>query len=193
MQAAAGDTLFLCHSCGAPLPSEFVNLDGPTPCPNCGAQFQVLLFPALRRPQQAAAPAQTLVEGESTCFYHPAKKAVVPCDHCGRFLCALCDIETAGRHLCPQCLEGGVVSTPASSEIIYYDTIAFWLSLVGLLLLWPSIVTAPAALYYAVRYRKAPRSAARRSGIQWWFAVILSLVQIFLWGALIVLIVLQGF
>jgi len=25
---------------------------------------------------------------EAACFYHPQKKAVIPCDSCGRFLCA---------------------------------------------------------------------------------------------------------
>ena len=46
-----------------------------------------------------------VVEGEAACFYHPGKRATVPCGVCGRFLCALCDLELNGRHVCPACLE----------------------------------------------------------------------------------------
>ena len=48
-----------------------------------------------------------LVDGEASCFYHPAKKAVLPCESCGRFLCAVCDVEMNGQHLCPACLASG--------------------------------------------------------------------------------------
>jgi hypothetical protein len=66
------------------------------------------LFPALNRPADLGATAVTaLMDGEATCFYHPQKRAHVPCDACGRFLCALCDLDLNGRHLCPACLESG--------------------------------------------------------------------------------------
>jgi hypothetical protein len=75
-------------------------------CPACQLSTQVLLFPAYDRPAPAGAPAQKVVmEGEAACFYHPNHRAYVPCDACGRFLCALCDLELQGRHLCPACLE----------------------------------------------------------------------------------------
>jgi hypothetical protein len=48
-----------------------------------------------------------VAEGEATCFFHPQKRAQVPCDACGRFLCALCDCEFGDQHLCPACLESG--------------------------------------------------------------------------------------
>ena len=58
-------------------------------------------------PKAGVLPEAILTEGEAACFYHANKKAVVPCDQCGRFLCALCDLEVSDKHVCPVCLEGG--------------------------------------------------------------------------------------
>src|SRR4026207_1126810 len=98
----------LCPACYAPLPPSHFNTRSFEPCPTCPAKVQAAVFPAAFR---TMAPGQTgeriLVQGESSCFYHEQKKAVVPCDACGRFLCALCDVDLNGKHLCPQCLDTG--------------------------------------------------------------------------------------
>ena len=41
-----------------------------------------------------------LVEGEAACFYHAEKRATVACSACGRFLCALCDLDFSDHHFC---------------------------------------------------------------------------------------------
>src|SRR5688500_6830337 len=77
-------------------------------CQQCKAPSQVEVFPALLAPPRVGEIAEALqIEGESSCFYHPAKKAVVPCDGCGRFLCALCEIDLGGQKLCSSCIETG--------------------------------------------------------------------------------------
>ena len=97
-----------CPKCQTPLLENAINSFGLAPCPGCQNLLQLEIFPALFRQN---APAQAgeglLVEGESTCFYHSGKKAVLPCQGCGRFLCALCDCELNGEHFCPACLETG--------------------------------------------------------------------------------------
>src|SRR5580765_4769226 len=98
-----------CPKCRTPL-TAFQSFNQPDflPCPYCDAPLQVEIFPAFFRPIAAGANAEALMlEGEASCFYHPQKKAVRPCDGCGRFLCALCDCELQGEHFCPACLEGG--------------------------------------------------------------------------------------
>src|SRR6266446_893460 len=95
-----------CTDCGARIPS--VLLDGLFHmCPRCQAWLQVHLFPAFAREVAVVAAEPALIEGESSCFYHPHKKALLACEGCGRFLCALCDVEIGGVHRCPRCLEAG--------------------------------------------------------------------------------------
>src|SRR4051812_10375500 len=95
-----------CSNCKCGLPTD--NLDGAFHlCPRCGDWVQAYVFPALRRLQPVTLAESALVEGQSSCFYHPQKLAAIACESCGRFLCALCDVEIGGVHRCPRCLESG--------------------------------------------------------------------------------------
>src|SRR5271154_2454763 len=97
-----------CTRCHTPFSDGYFNRAAFTPCSTCAAPLQVEIFPAFFRPVSRGRDAEAvMVEGESSCFYHPKKKAVAPCDGCGRFLCALCDCELNQRHYCPGCLESG--------------------------------------------------------------------------------------
>lgn len=97
-----------CPSCRRPLPLDPAWLETAVSCPACQAPLQVIPFPALGRQAAAGLAAEPVANpDDAACFQHPAKKAVVPCDACGRFLCALCDLEVEGQHLCPACLESG--------------------------------------------------------------------------------------
>src|SRR5512140_3781205 len=97
-----------CPKCTQALPPDVLNKAGLEPCPYCNTQVQAAVFPAIFKwIQPGEAGARILVEVESSCFYPEQKKAVIPCDNCGRFLCSLCDVELNGRHLCPMCLESG--------------------------------------------------------------------------------------
>ena len=101
-------TAVSCPNCRAPLPDDPAALAALDRCPACGTRVKICLFPAFTAgPRSGALPEAVLAEGEAACFYHAGNKAVVPCDQCGRFLCALCDLELAGRHVCPVCLESG--------------------------------------------------------------------------------------
>ena len=57
------------------------------------------LHPYADRPGRITVADALLSEGESSCFYHPNKRAVVPCDQCGRFLCTLCRVDFGQRVL----------------------------------------------------------------------------------------------
>src|SRR5215469_11439342 len=98
--------LVSCTNCKAPLPEDVFNWHELTLCPGCRSPLQVEIFPALFRASTPGRSGEAVMEAtESSCFYHPAKKAVIPCEACGRFLCGLCDCEFNGSHLCPSCLE----------------------------------------------------------------------------------------
>jgi hypothetical protein len=181
-----------CPNCQTPLAETDVNHADFGPCSECRSPLQVEVFPALFR---RVAPPQTgdlmLVEGESTCFYHATKKAVLPCHSCGRFLCALCDCEFNGEHYCPACLEigktKGKIKNLETSRTLW-DSIALTLALlpVVLLIFWfVTIVTAPMALFISIRYWNAPLSLVRRTKIRYVVAMILATLQITGWILLI--------
>ncbi len=97
-----------CPACRRPLPNDAHALAALSACPSCGGELEAIPFPALGRgPRVGRAAEATSTPEDAACFQHPGKRAVVPCDGCGRFLCALCDLEIEGNHLCPACLEAG--------------------------------------------------------------------------------------
>lgn len=108
------------------------------------------------------------------------------CDHCGRGLCSLCDLPVGGKHVCSACLgkldKDGQIATLKNHEVLH-DDIALALALIPILL-WPfTLVTAPLALFYAVRHWNAPKnSMLPRSRVRLYIACLFALVQCAGWG-----------
>jgi hypothetical protein len=158
-------------------------------CPQCESTLWIDVFPALFRQTTPGQNAEiALVDGESTCFYHSAKRAVLPCHGCGRFLCALCDCELNGEHFCPGCLEVGKAKGKIKNlenRRTRYDSIAFSLAVlpVATIAFWfLTIVTAPLALFTSIRYWNAPLSIVRHSRIRFVLASAVAVVEIAVWG-----------
>lgn len=147
------------------------------------------VFPAALRPPGPAAPAEAImVEGEASCFYHPKKKAVLPCESCGRFLCALCDLELHGQHICPACLKAGKQKgkiRQLENRRTLYDSLALAVAVYPMIFVWTTIIGAPIALYIAIRYWKAPTSIVSRSRWRAWLAIVIALLQIAGWVAIL--------
>jgi hypothetical protein len=146
---------------------------------------QVEVFPALfRRTASTETGEMVLMDGESTCFYHANKRAVIPCMSCGRFMCALCDCELNGDHFCPACLERGKAKGKIKNLDNYrivYDRIALSLTVVPVitLIFWfMTIFTAPMALFITVRHWNAPRSIIHRTKIRYVLAIIFATLEI---------------
>lgn len=184
--------LLHCPKCRAALLQHPFNRGEFAPCSFCQARLQIEVFPALfRRVEAGCAGEAIILEGEAGCFYHPQKRAVLPCDGCGRFLCALCDCEHQGRHLCPACLETGRTRGSIKSlehKRVRYDNMAMALALLPLLLFYFTIVTAPTVLYVAIRYRKAPLGLTQRSRLKLFIAAGIAILQIGGWSALLIAI-----
>src|SRR5579859_7190467 len=129
-----------CPACSAPMPGALFNQPELKPCPQCGRLCQIEVFPALFQPVVHGRDGEPLlIEGEASCFYHVQKKAIVPCEACGRFLCALCDCELHGKHFCPACLETGKQKgriEKLENQRTLYDSIASLGSLPGRLDFW---------------------------------------------------------
>lgn len=180
-----------CTKCGFALPAAFFNTQKAEDCPSCSAQTRVEVFPALFRRSGPAQAAET-VSGEiqASCFFHEAKKAVVACEGCGRFLCALCDIEFDGRHLCPHCVEVGRTRGTLENletQRTLYDNIALFIAVIPIVACYfLTFLTAPIALYVAIRYWNAPSSIIPRTKARAAAAIVLAGVQIVVWGMILV-------
>lgn len=171
-----------CTRCGAPLPLADAIREYGAVCHTCGSVTWANVFPAAFQPLSGHAAEPVVDDTEASCFYHATKRAVVHCDSCGRFLCSLCQIELGGENLCPACVEAGrrAKTLPKlENHRILYDSIALAIAVIpALFFLWPAIVGAPAALYVAFRYRKAPGSLVRKRRIQFVLAIVLALAEI---------------
>jgi hypothetical protein len=155
-------------------------------CPGCTRQFAAAVFPAFIRPAVTAAqPEKLVVEGEASCFYHPDKRASVPCTSCGRFLCALCDIVVGERHLCPACVETGRTKgrfLEFETSRTLWDTAALTIAVLPTILcFYISLFTAPTAIVVAVMGWKKPSSIIPRNRWRLWVAIVLGVLQIAAW------------
>ena len=174
-----------CTNCKAPLSKDAANTNSLVACAACASLLRVDVFPAINRSSpvgQAGAALQ--VDKEAGCFYHPRKKAVVPCGTCGRFLCALCDVSLNGQHLCPACLEKGKTHRKIKNlenHRTCYDTVALLVATVSILIYWITIFTAPIVIYLTVRHWKSPSSIIPRTRIRFILAFLIAGVQIAGW------------
>ncbi len=195
-----------CSHCGGDFPLESAAGWTEKPCPICQEKLRVYAFPAIQGPLvRRSGAAVAAMEGEAACFFHPHKRAAIPCDGCGRFLCTLCDLQFQGRHFCAACLDraqrvgnGDAGAEPVLAEagellkekvFLHHNfawVLAFYspLTLFGMYLL---PLTAPTALWFSLRHWK------RRDGFQirgrWraWASAVLAGLQLTLLAALAVI------
>jgi len=176
-----------CNRCDRPLPTWELAAQHAALCPECGAYSTVRVFPALFYGPSGPATAEAAGEGEATCFDHPAKRAMASCSRCGRFVCQLCLVDFKGAVWCPACFTAGEYAAktgePENSRTLY-DSTALMVAVVPLLL-WPfTAISAPIALFVALRYWNRPLSLVRR----WrWRSVLAALVALceiagWIWG-----------
>jgi hypothetical protein len=172
--SALGSVALTCPHCLQEIPpdSEWQS------CPYCQKQMEVRIWPAVRRNANAA----TALSDQATCFFHPEKAFQACCRRCGRFVCALCDLQLGAEHVCPTCFERGRADSAADAGTgkgewrhrdVLYDSIA---STAGWawIIIWPLFVIAlPSVIFLHVKYRKAPRSYLfPRSGWRFWTAYV---------------------
>lgn len=174
----------VCSRCNASIPAEDWNREHAF-CPVCRAPVSALVFPAfLSAPTPASTGTPLMEAGEASCFYHPQKRAVVPCDQCGRFLCGLCQVEFLGQNWCPRCIEaasqkGRLAQLDATRPL--HDNRALMVAIFPIPAVWLTIFSAPLALYAVFRYWRAPSSILPRTKIRFIVAAVLASLQIAAW------------
>jgi hypothetical protein len=141
----------------------------------------VTAFPSIDRIETGVSPELLQAETEASCYYHPQSRAARVCESCGRFLCALCDLEVEGRHICPRCFETGVSEQKIETAVqrrTLYDNIALALATLPLLLFWPAFIAAPWALFLVFRHWNDPSSVVPRTKIRFTLAALFAIAEI---------------
>ncbi len=177
-----------CPKCQMPLPESAINTGQLTPCASCAVPVRVELFPAFFKGVETGKIGETIVvEGEASCFYHPQKRASIPCGSCGRFLCALCDVELNGQHICPVCLDAGQKKgklTELQNKRTLYDSAALSLAILPLIM-WPlTLVTGPGAIVMGIYAWNKPSSLVGRTRVRIYLAILIGLLQVAGWVTL---------
>ena len=166
----------VCGACSARIPPTNWNQDYGLPCPMCAREVAVTVFPVALRPPAGVAAQRVLTGQEASCFNHAANRAIAACDACGRFLCALCDIEAGAGHICPACFDRK--ETAALHGRVNYDSIALALVSLPMLLCWLPVITTPAALFFAFRFWSAPSPVFPRSRWRLWLTLLIAVLQV---------------
>ncbi len=178
--------LIACGKCGAPVPVGRYIARETILCSACNTKLRVDVFPAFfRRPGPAEAGESLISDGDASCFYHGQKKAAAICAECGRFLCSLCEVRIGGSTICPECVEKG--RTDGSMERLVthrtlYDGIALSVSILPMLFVFITPITAPIAIFIAIRQWKKPCSILPRTRVRHVLAIAFALFQIAGWG-----------
>jgi hypothetical protein len=175
-----------CPKCKEPLAGlEAADEVGDGVCQGCATPLEFTLFPARSRGKQVVRVARS-VEGDATCYFHPANHAAAICDGCGRYVCAVCEVPSGdGSRLCPPCVSAARKKTvQKADEIVVYDQMALTGALLPVLV-WPiTLLTAPVTLGIVIHGWKKPRSLIRPGRWRFIVAGILAVLQIGGWVTL---------
>ncbi len=174
-----------CSACNTDLPADFGAASEFSACPGCRVQLRAEIFPALYKPQRLGELARPVVDAnDASCFFHPEKQAATACEGCGRFLCALCDLDLNGHHYCPQCLRSGQKKELFESYRVSYASMALFCAAMPILI-WPlTLVTAPFSLFFAIwGWNKSPSLTGKKRRLSSIAAIFLSLLQVAAWVA----------
>lgn len=155
-------------------------------CANCGQSNGVAAFP--KSIQRSPAPPPLLpedppAEGEAVCFYSPNRRATAACDHCGVLISAPWSAAWGSETVCLKCLEHLREDRKDErfiSGCTRWDNIALAISLIPFTFIfwWAAFITAPAALFLAIRHWNTPRGIIPVGRTRLVLAILLSLLQI---------------
>jgi len=152
--------MIACPKCSTIQPVEQINTGRLLPCPVCAVKLRIDVYSAFLHTGDEGNAAEAVFEhGQAECYYHPGKAAEVPCSSCGRLLCPVCRVDLDNRILCMNCLQSGRDKqkiTELQNRHTLNDSIALMLSFFGGLMIFPMLLTAPAAMYFGIRHWRTP-------------------------------------
>lgn len=160
--------------CDADIPELMYKGSGFHRCRSCKTiQNVIATFPALHKVSEEQFIGETLITDEdASCFFHPEKKAALPCHDCGRFICSLCDVNMDDKHFCPTCLNNEADKKEEGifvKKMIQYDSLAMSISILSFLM-WPiTCITMFVVFFMCFKFWNKKPSLVRNN--KWRFVV----------------------
>ena len=185
-----------CGKCHTEIPFTGWNTLNPLPCPGCNTPVQAVVFPSIARELSNGTPQTKEGEGEAGCFYHDSSRATIACEECGRFLCALCDLDSGTRHVCPACFNSHTADPAFVPRRTLYDSIALIAALLPNLLLFTiyfTVFTAPAVIGFSIWSWKKQSSITPRGNWRFIVALLIAFINILFIGAGIIALTIGAF
>lgn len=175
-----------CANCQSHLPPSLAADGGPVICGQCNRPNWVSSFPALHSNVLSAPPvlpAEPPAPGEAACFYSPLRRATQSCSHCGVLISDIWAAHWGQEVVCLKCLDhlrDKGRDQRFEKKRMLWDNIALALSLVPFTLFfwWAVFLTAPAALFIALRFWKGPFSMVPRTRFRMALALLISFLQL---------------
>lgn len=168
-----------CPKCRIALPEVAVPTPSTAGCSACGAVWQVFPLPSLFRPGPTARSGERILsDAEASCFQHAQKKATAHCQGCGRFLCALCEVELGREVICPACFELRK-RRPEKTRLLdrktRWDQVALSVSL-GAMLMYPFLfIAVPVAFTIIFWQCRKPQSLVYKVGFNFFVATLVTI------------------
>jgi hypothetical protein len=163
-------TALNCPKCSHAWSEELAFQSEPFLCGGCDTLSTVLAWPALGTGAQSGQDSALADEGEASCYNHADKQASESCEICGRFICALCDLQLDGKHQCPRCATGeGSQDSRFKGRKFRWDMAVLGISILSCVFFFffLFIFTAPITFYLAIRHWRRPMSVAEDRR-HWW-------------------------
>ena len=150
-------------------------------CVQCG-DIEAVVFPRALEPQPQAERAERIIDDQdASCFYHVESKARAACESCGRFLCALCEVQMGDAVICPGCIAAGRRKgnlDKSKSEELLWDQLVLALAAACLLIFYLAPLMLIPIVWIVIRQWNAPRrSLMPRSRASYYAALGVSLVM----------------
>ena len=181
----------LCIFCNQELPPTALQSATETTCPGCRRHSRVLVFPAIHGTSPPARDETIPEEGAVVCFYNPNRVATDECFHCGVLMSRPWAAVWGLKTVCLKCLEH--LRTQGRDRqfqgtLVLWDTIALRVALlpVTIIFWWAVFVSAPAALFLAIRHWNSPRSMVSPGRWKLGLAATLASLQILVVAALLI-------
>lgn len=171
-----------CPKCGGRIAVEGMTGDQERTCGKCGRGTRITLFPSAFRNMPVSSAGTPLGDaGDASCFFHPEKTAVAPCDCCGRYLCSLCAVDVGERRICSACIYQGAGKKSGVSfenQRVLYGNIALAVAIFPMLIFYLVVFTAPVAIFIAIRNWKKPGPMFSRRRWREGLAVTIGVMQL---------------
>ncbi len=149
-------------------------------CHGCGKKNKVVIYDTILKELNQGEKICTVTEDDdANCYKHQKNLAVKSCEHCGAYICSLCDIEVNGKHICPDCFNNQQNSPSNGKSNFMHAQLAFILSIVQVFIWYLiPIFSIGIIIYSIIFWRKDKNPYSNSSKIFFVLAILISLIAL---------------